>query len=354
MPTTKRNWTLTEEELSKMEKRVEKRLTKSLSCKNSFKTTQFYRGEFFIFIENLIEFDYKDCLSALDRIVNFFTLSMNLIIRLLNSYSSLFPYYYKGLEDSELFLTDNNVALANTWPEILDTLNKLLAMEPRCRRFFLIYQNFPIDYQFSAKTLKNENYSGSFIYLLNLFANLNGFEITVDIVKDCNEDCKVPINFLSALVLYPLKRLVDEKFFNEFAESLSLAVVERIKIVSDKDIKHVEPETIVSLLQNLKTEQATVSNKIVDYSLMLLYIKMVKSNYMEKRIKGLNEICNYLDGLEKNSLTDNEIFQLLDKENLMVEILETRVHAEILKRANQVLKLFAKNGKISIKESAII
>jgi ubiquitin carboxyl-terminal hydrolase 9/24 len=353
MATTKRNWNITESEMVQMEKKVSKRL-ENLYCKSPYETTQFYRGELFIFIENLIDLDYKNYLHVLDRIVSFFTSVIILISKLLQEYTSLFSYYYKGLEDPELFTKDNLVALASTWPEVLDTLNKLLCMEPRCRKFFFSYHNYPSDYIFCDRTLKKENYSETFLYLLNKFASIDGFESTIKIVNNIDESNKVPITFLNTFTLYALKDFIDPGYYSSFADRMSLGVISRIKLVDEKDLKYVEPETIISLLQFIKTEGSLVTSSVIETSYLTLYCKMLRSSYMEKRIKGINEISSYLDNLKDHNLTENQIFNIFESEELVIEILETRVHEEILRRSGQILKIYAKFGKITKKECEII
>ena len=354
MQTTKRNWALSESEMVKFEKKVSKLLEKGLYCKNAYETTQFYRGEFFIFMENLIEWDFSEMLCVLDRVIQFFTNAMKLIIKLLDTYPSLFQYYFKSLENSDLFLTDNDVALAKTWPEIMDTLNKMLAMDPRCRRFFLTYHNYPEDYVFSPYSLKKDTYSGTFLYLLNLFASLEGFEKIVQIVSNSNPESKVPINFLNSFTLYSLKDFIDPGYFNSFVEALTLSIINRLSLIDDKDLKFIDIDIITSLLNSSKNCETNITEKSLEKSNVIIYCKMVKSNYMEKRIKGINELATYIEFIDKMKLEETEIFEILKSEDILTDILETRIHLEILKRSARILKLFAKANSITLHECEIL
>ena len=354
MQTTKRPWTLTEKEMTTMESRLSRRLEKSLYCKDAYNTTQFYRGELYIFMENLILWDFSECQEVLERIVAFFTNVMRLIVKLLEAYPGLFLSYSKGIENPELYLSDNAVALANTWPEVMETLNKMLAMEPRCQRFFMQYHVFPPDYIFCDLTLRRENYSKTFIYLLNLYASLGGFDCIINIVNTTAENSKVPINFLSSFMLYSLKDFITAEYFSAFSERLSSAIIQRIQNIDEKDLKLVDSDTLVTLLTSQKSSDSKITDRTIEASCVILYSKMLNSTFMEKRIRGINEIAGYLDRMEKNVLTESEILEMLNCEILLRDILESRMHAEILKRSNQILKLFAKNNRLSLRECEII
>lgn len=354
MAITKRPWGLSEEEMASMERKVKKRLEKGLLCKDAYETTQFYRGELFIFLENLIEWDFTDCLDVLDRVVSFFTDVIQLIVKVLETYPQYFAAYYQGLDNPDLSLTNNQVAFANTWPEVMETLNKLLAMETRCRKFFLRYHTTPKDYVFSTLTIQKENYSGTFLYLLNLFVSLNGLENIIKIVNSNSENTKVPINFLSSFTLYSLKNFIENEYFDKFAEMLSNAVIQRIDLVNEKDLKLIDSDTIVALLQSQREGSSKIEESRFQLSKLRLYSKMLKSSFMEKRVKGINEISGFLELGELRVISDDDVLKIFDKEGLLDDILVTRAHVEILKRSSQILQVFAKRGRLGTRECEII
>lgn len=345
---TRRNWVFSEDELQKYEKKLEKLLKNDLRLKTPHKTTQFFRGELFIFTENLIENDFSSYPEMLEKAVNFFEIAMKVILKFLEIYPSLFELTSKN-SDPDMFLQSNDHALAATWPEILDILCKLLALESRCRRFFITYNTMPNDYVFSEKVIKKESYSGSFLYILDVFVSFGGFEKFVNVVK-CPT---VPIQLMNLTFLAAFKDFIDPDLFGYFTKGMCEGVISRIHNLTDRDIKFLESENLVELA-SMYTTNDLQHNAFLQKSYLLMYCKMVKSSYLEKRIKGINEIVGFLENLATKKVNEEHVAKLLIDEGIIKEIIETKVHGEVLKRSKQLFNFLAKKGEIGVNECEIL
>ncbi|OMJ81589.1 hypothetical protein SteCoe_17897 [Stentor coeruleus] len=345
---TRRNWVFSEEELQKYEKKLEKLLKNDLRLKTPHKTTQFFRGELFIFSENLIENDYSSYPEMLEKVVSFFEFVMKVILKFLEMYPSLFELTSKS-SDPDMFLQSNDHALAATWPEILDLLCKLLALEPRCRRFFITYNTMPNDYVFSEKVIKKESYSGSFLYILDVFVSFGGFEKFVNVIKCLS----VPIQLMNCTFLAAFKNFIDPDLYGYFTKGMCDGVIGRIHNLTDKDIKFLECESLVELA-SMYTTNDLQHNAFLQKSFLLMYCKMVKSSFLEKRIKGINEIVGFLENLATKKVNEDHVAKLLIDEGVIKEIIETKVHGEVLKRSKQLFNFLAKKGEIGVNECEIL
>lgn len=344
-----RNWVFTDEELIRFNKKLEKVLKNNLGMKSPYKTTQFFRGELFILTENLLEHDYTSNPEVIGKVVKILGLIMQVILKFLENYPRLFEISSNLSDNPDMFLYNNDYALAATWPEILDTLNKLLCLDPRCKKFTTQNNIAPINYVFSEKIIQRENYTQSFLFLLDLFASLGGFEKFVTIAK-----CfLVPIQILKCVNLTIFKDFIDPNLFEYFSKGLSDGVIERIHRFTDKDMKYLESEVIVSLASNYNSNDFHYS-ALLQKSFLLMYCKMVKSSFLEKRIKGINEISRYLEIINQNSAYEDDALDIFSKEEMLKEILQTRVHGEVLKRSNKLLNFLAKNCQISQLECQIL
>ncbi|OMJ71338.1 hypothetical protein SteCoe_30490 [Stentor coeruleus] len=345
---TKRNWVFSEEELQKFEKKLENLLKNDLRLKTPHKITQFFRGKLFIFTENLIENDYSSYPEMLEKVVNFFEIVMKVILKFLEIYPSLFELISKN-SDPDMFLQSNDHALAATWPEILDLLCKLLALESRCRRFFVTYNTMPNDYVFSEKVIKKESHSGSFLYIFDVFVSFEGFEKFANVIKCLT----VPIQLMNCTFLAAFKDFIDPDLFGHFTKGMCEGVISRIHNLTDKDIKFLESENLVELASMYITNDLQ-HNAFLQKSFLLMYCKMVKSSYLEKRIKGINEIVGFLENLATKKINEEHVAKLLIDEDVIKEIIETKVHGEVLKRSKQLFSFLAKKGKIGFNECEIL
>src|SRR5574343_675501 len=143
---TVRSQQLPKETLNFMHFKVRSLMHGSMMCEDAFNTTQFYRGKLPCFIEFLLNLNPAS--EYFNNIFEFLNDSVSLIVNYFKIFPTLMQFYYLGVSNSELYLEDNNVALASIWFEVVEMLKKVLALENRS----------PDLYSHVDQTLENRNY----------------------------------------------------------------------------------------------------------------------------------------------------------------------------------------------------
>lgn len=101
----------------------------------AWEITQFYRGELFTFVDQLLTFQYSSP-SDSEIAADFFLKCLELLAAYIKLLPDLLEDYVRGIKEPELFYTDTRVALAACWPEMSLTLGRLFAGDERCVKFF--------------------------------------------------------------------------------------------------------------------------------------------------------------------------------------------------------------------------
>lgn len=349
-PKTKgyRNWEYSFDVLREMQQKIHFLLNGELQCEDAFQTTQYYRGKLFIYIDNLVT--QRPSIESITPIINFCSDVIKLIVRWFKSSTVLFPFYYQGLLQPELYLEDNNVALANIWYELLETLRKLFGVDSRSAEFF------------SVADMTEKEFPGSVIcfhkskmatQLVNFFMKENGFEVILKVIRNEDEKSRVPFGLLNQLVFYEIYDLLDPKFASSFYSQYTESILKRIEIISDAELKDLKHEEIIMLINRMK--KFKLHDRPYSFEILKLnfFLKMLRSVYLEKRIKALSEISNMIEALELRESTfeqakvrasQEEIKAWLINEKILSLLLTDRPHVELMKRSSVILKFFAKHN----------
>ena len=338
-----RDWTITESELAEMQGQLDQILASGLQGGDAFEITQFYRGRLYIFVENLLTCSYKIYKSYLVPVVKFFGSVIQLIVAWLKKAPELFPYYYKSFSSPDLYLEDGNVALALVWPELMDTLNKLFALENRVAEFFQTYDEVPADYKPSELTvMSDKKYSETLLYLINLFTKESGFEAVIAILSETDELKRVPFPFIATTLLYVLGQFIVPDFWKKFNEEMTAAVYQRIEIISELELKDLKHEDIIRVLGMIRDNSENLDLKKINF-----FLRMIRSNYFEKRIKGLSEINTLIDNLDikqesvKTKISREGLRDWILSNNAIGLVVTDRPHVELIKRCSTLYKFLA-------------
>lgn len=270
-----------------------------LLCADAFETTQFYRGRLFIYTDNLLITKFPDPEEA--RAVKFFTLTLKVIVKWLRRAPELFPCYYRA-QGTLLYLEDNLSALAMSSHELLITLSNLFATDHRTDIFFTRYDTTLEGYVPSALTeISVQDYSRTLTFLINVFAKEGGFDAVLQILCSVGEDSRAPFTVLEKLLIYFLAPFCENTFAHEYFERYTQALLGRIELISDEELKSLEYSEIDLLLN--KVEEAACG--AVEAKRLTLLLKMLRCQYLEKRIKGLSELNKLLEaGVKAHGLRD--------------------------------------------------
>jgi hypothetical protein len=168
------------EEIDSIERRLKIYINGSLCPNNPTETTQFIRGELFTLVDNLLLTNYKK--NEYSRVVIFLTVVVDYIVEWMKRASEFFPLYYEWINNPESMLTDNKVALAVAWPELLLTLKRIFGLDQRTSRF---HRNFTIslkDYEPWYGSVIKGNSPGA-AYFVNVFGKKEGFDIIISLLS---------------------------------------------------------------------------------------------------------------------------------------------------------------------------
>lgn len=318
----------------------------SLLLEDAFHTTQFYRGKLFLYTDSL--FSSKPAEDCVQAVISFSIDLLKFIQKWLESCKGLFPFYYQGQCNPDLYLEDNSVALASAWPDITEIFKRLLGIDLRYGDIFS-YIDMPLEFSRNLGVCSGDNRSKWTKFFIEKFVN-SGFDVIIDIVQNEDEKSRVPFVFLNSFPIYEILELIDSPKTKEFATVFNRAVLKRIEIISESELKDLKHEEIVGLLNRLKKFRVLEGHINTEQLKLIFFIKMLRSGYLEKRIKGLTEINSAIESLEnkwsydaqKLKQSTEEVKKLLYHEDLLNIILTDRPHIELIKRSSTVFKFFAK------------
>ena len=347
-----RNWEFSPEILQRMHEKVSCLLSSDLQCEDAFHTTQYYRGHLFMYLDNLLS--QKPTAEVIPPILNFCADVMRLIVRWLQISPVLFPYYYQGLVHGDLYLEDNKVALASIWYELLDVLKKLFGLDTRSSDFFhtadLITETAAVH---GSPVLSMYQKSKTAMAFVASFAKEGGCEAILAIVRNEDEKSRVPFGFLNQLAMYEindyLNTILPVPFFSQYTE----AILRRIDIVSESELKDLRYEELIILLTRMKRFNHQENPFIFELLKLNFFLKMLRSGYLEKRIKALSEISSMIETLDMRATAfdihkvrshQEQLKNWLVGEKVLSLLLTDRPHVELMKRSSIILKFFAKQN----------
>ena len=278
-----------------MQRKVHSLISGSLFCEDAFQTTQFYRGKLFVYIDNLIT--QRPSEDKIPIILQFCSDVIKLVVKWLKASSSLFPFYYQGNTHNELYLEDNNVGLACVWYELLETLRKIFGVDPRVNEFFHTVDANP-ENSFIGSVLNMPSRSKTVLLFTSLFFSEGGFETILNIIRNEDEKSRVPFGFLNQLVVYDISDVLDPNFALIFYNQYNEAILRRIEIVSETELKDLKYEEIITLINRMRKFRSHDHPFGFEILKLNFFLKMLKSVYLEKRIKALTEISIMIESME--------------------------------------------------------
>lgn len=223
--------------------------------------------------------------------VKVLALIMCVIVKWLHRAPTLFECYYKLS-----YLEDNEAALATSWYELMDVLNKLLAREERTTSFFARHSIVPVDYEPSPLSqISSEDFSHTFTFLLNVFVKEGGLTALLKIIQNGTEGTRVPFEFVHKVLMYYLSPFLEPTFAAAYFAEFTDSIFKRVEMVSNMELKVLKYEDILCLFAKLRTRANGLNENKLEQSKLCLLLKMLKCPYLEKRIKGLNEISSLIE-----------------------------------------------------------
>jgi len=186
-----------------------------------------------------------------------------------------------------------------------------------------------------------------------------------------------------------LDNVLTEEFSSTFTTSVKNIVLKRLESMTEKDLKDIDKDEIGSLIASLKEFLLLSCSRLeaaefVEHTSLLMALRFLKSENLEKRLKGLSEIRTMVERVIErsrferwrqktnkslshwNSMPENkdkpypsdaiklaELKQWLISNKVLQIILGPNAHVEIVKRSGPILKLLCRYGENLFDESII-
>ena len=243
-----------------------------------------------------------------ENALKFFEKTLELIVKYLQKLPELIQPYLDGREKADLYYTDVNVALAESWPEILFTLARLFGGDLRTSAFFALpitdrQTVDSIDFKFAESPGEFLQYG--ICKLIEKFGSLNGFEQLLALIN-LGPDDYCPLEILSQIPVGTISSYLKDSFASEFIPKYRDAVLNRVNNVSSKELKGIDKSYYSRILNNLALLMSSMSSSESNYEMvetleLNLALKFIKCGLLEKRLRGIKEISDFIERVHVKS-----------------------------------------------------
>jgi hypothetical protein len=356
-----------------MSKRIDELIANQLLFDSAWEVTQFYRGELFTFVDCLLVEKIPDVESEA-IVLQFFVKTLELIVAWLKAFPGLLESFEAGVENYEKYLTDPKVALAYCQAELIFTLKRLFGDDQRTAVFFA--NNFDRDTEALANAtyaMESEYSEYGVVYLIEQFGQLGGFEALLSLAQ-MGPDKRCPLEILSDIPFSSIASHLSDGFSAQYIPQYREAILERVTNVSNKEIKEINKQYFSQILENLAILMGRLSSSEENYELVEtmeldLMMKFIKCGLLEKRLRGINEIREFIERVEyvepavvvqanpirpTKWLNDERLTNWMTQNNLVTLLLGEYNHVEVIKRCPDIVKFLAKNNALTAQHIDLI
>ena len=156
--------------------------------------------------------------------------------------------------------------------------------------------------------------------------------------------------------IYEIYPLFSDTFLVTWGTQFKNLIIERIKQISDKEIKYLEKEVVTSIFSYLKNMFENTEDKWDKHELNLA-LRLLQCPFMEKKLKGLSEIKEIIECVTGKDPAIRRRYRFLSAETLakwivkhkVLEIIIEDSHVELFKRISNLL-IFLANLKQLVPE----
>jgi ubiquitin C-terminal hydrolase len=355
-----REWKFKLSELERFEASMSSLASSQFAC-SAHSATQFLRGELFIFVDCVMTYtyapdklDYPRAVKFLANVIEFIVKWLQYSVPRLRRLSTAGPTAY---------LTDGEVAVISAWPEVNFTLSRLFADDTRCSLFFKQSSYTPPDYSPSDITeMKFERWSKTLLYLANYFAKLRGFHICLAIFQLQDEEVRPSLEFMQSLPVIGIISCLTPSFAQLYLPQVSGALIWRLQNLNLKELKEFNRDFVMSLLEAIGLIGKCLDRhrnpyEVVELLELQINLKLVTCPFLEKRVKGMNELSEIINRLKPKSagveykparwLTSGALVKWLEANNVVELLFSENSHLELIKRASEVLAFISSCNKLT-------
>lgn len=251
----------------------------------AIESTQFYRGEIFTTLDHLMGKSYEGTDSELFEVAVQF---IKKIIELVTAYFKLVPdmvaTFNEIKQEYDLYLVDENAAIASCYPEFIDMLKNVFCLNARLLRFYLKHDRPPAELKtsickpiagkdFEISKIKNEDLDfedvrelvgkkkdldfGLFYEFLDHFHLHGGFEAVRKALKcvvPADGELTLPLD-LVPIITSPFRNcgaVINQSYAKDMADEVQAVILGRLESMTDDEMKEIEKTTLNNLLSELR------------------------------------------------------------------------------------------------------
>ena len=289
---------------------------------------QFFKGHLPVFIYSLLKSEIVDLLAYKERIFNLFFKILDIFLNFLQNFSIILV---NDARQNFIF---------TVWPEILDLTEIILGKEEFFKNFYEICQYIPENFISVSQHEKVSIFQSVFI---DYFIKNQGLESLIQIFDSIKE-----ININASIVFS-----INLKFYNEILDKdVIQAFCERIYdkfifIIERFDESCLRSEDYLKIFKNFRVliENLPDYGRILHTSYLDVVIRAFFSGSLEKRIRGIVELSELIER-ENRFISDFDLAEFIVQRGISDDILQKRIHVQILKKADKVFTFLAKLGKL--------
>lgn len=177
-----RDWTYTEEELHSYQQLLTAAIQGDYTgFATPYDVTQFFRGHLFTLIDNLLSHSLP--VSSLPPVLSLLTSFLHFSLLYLSRLPTQYSHLYHALSHPDSYLTDKDIALAQIWPELFCSVERVLGADVR----LLELLSGPMGEETININQDLPENIGEFPLLsrlLTVFIDLNGFQAISSLLSD--------------------------------------------------------------------------------------------------------------------------------------------------------------------------
>ena len=293
---------------------------------------------------HLPSFIYGFLKSEIFELLNFTKPIFDALFGILKLSAQLLHVYKESFENWEN-LDAKDKTLCETWPEILDLTEKILGKEEFFKNFYEICEYLPEGCEVGEI---REGFNITQSALINFFCingGVLGFSQLFELQKSRSNR---PFALVLQIDLGFYRTVLPQSVASEFLLGICDFFIIEIQTIGENSVK---PEDFYKIFKNLAaiSEELPMEKKqnVEDFYLNIVF-QAFFSNNLEKRFKSVSEICSFIENASR-CMTDQELLTKIEEKSVLENILEGRVHHQILKKSNILLEFVAKHGKFSEK-----
>ena len=150
-------------------------------------------------------------------------------------------------------------------------------------------------------------YKGQFINFVNRFNQLGGFQSLLDLIKNGNveQGIKVPFDIIPVLT-QPFKNMgeiLKPDFAKSFVVEVKETIFQRFQSLTEKELREIDKDIVSTILREMRdflllALSEEEADKAIETTQLLMSLRFLNSQSLEKRLKGIMEIKGIVERTE--------------------------------------------------------